>query len=83
MSSTFDDPDGRFSVVVNDEEQYSIWPAGLDVPNGWRLTGPADAPRSQCLDYIDEVWTDMRPKSIRAEGDSGDRGRNVREGRGQ
>ena len=65
MSSMFDDPDGRFSVVVNDEEQYSIWPAGLDVPKGWRPVGPVDAPRRQCLDYIDEVWTDLRPKSIR------------------
>ena len=72
MSSTFyDDPDGRFSVVVNDEEQYSIWPEGVEVPNGWRVAGPVDAPRGQCLDYIDEVWTDMRPKSIRLEGDSG------------
>ncbi len=55
MTSIFDDPDGRFSVVVNHEEQYSIWPAGTDVPNGWRLTGPVDAPRRQCLEYIDEV----------------------------
>ena len=61
----FDDADGRFSVVVNDEEQYSIWPAGVDLPNGWRVTGLVDAPRRDCLDYIDRVWTDMRPKSIR------------------
>ena len=81
MSSTFDDdPDGRFSVVVNDDEQYSIWPAAMDVPNGWRRTGPVDAPRAQCLDYIDEVWTDMRPRSTRLEDDHG---RNLRQGRGR
>lgn len=66
MSSIFDDPDGRFSVVVNDEEQYSIWPAGMDVPDGWRPAGPVDAPRRDCLEYIDRVWTDMRPKSLRS-----------------
>ncbi len=65
MTSIFDDPDGRFSVVVNHEEQYSIWPAGMDVPSGWRQTGPVDASRRECLDYIEELWTDMRPNSIR------------------
>ena len=74
MSSIFDDPDGRFSVVVNDEEQYSIWPTGMEVPSGWRLTGPVDADRTECLDYIEKVWTDMRPKSIRLDTDSGNQG---------
>ncbi len=72
MSSIFDDPDGRFSVVVNDEGQYSIWPTDMEVPAGWRLTGPAGAARGECLDYIEEVWTDMRPKSIRGHGAVGD-----------
>ena len=67
MASIFDDPDGRFSVVVNDDEQFSIWPAGMEIPDGWRLTGPVDASRSECLDYIEEAWTDMRPKSIRVD----------------
>ena len=66
-ASIFDDPDGRFSVVVNDEEQFSIWPAEREIPNGWRPTGPVDASRSECLDYIEEAWTDMRPKSIRVD----------------
>ena len=61
----FDDPNRQFTVVVNDEEQNSIWPAGVDHPNGWRMTGPVDAPRRDCLDYIDRVWIDMRPRNIR------------------
>jgi MbtH protein len=65
VSSIFDDQEGRFSVVVNDEEQYSIWPTGMAVPEGWRRTGPVDVARRECLDYIEQVWTDMRPKGIR------------------
>ena len=70
MALIFDDPDGRFSVVVNDEEQFSIWPAGTEIPKGWRPTGPVDASRTECLDYIEQTWTDMRPKSIRAASDA-------------
>ena len=51
-------------VVVNDEEQYSVWPDGRDIPAGWRATGFAGA-RQACLDHIDTVWTDMRPRSQR------------------
>jgi MbtH protein len=54
----------KFTVVVNDEGQYSIWAAGRPNPDGWR-----DAPKSgsklECLAYIKEVWTDMRPLSLR------------------
>jgi MbtH protein len=54
----------RYLVVVNDEEQYSIWPDGRALPTGWRSVGePAD--RDQCLDRITELWTDMRPASLR------------------
>jgi MbtH protein len=53
-----------YEVVVNDEEQYSIWPAHKDVPAGWRKVGKT-GPKQECLDYVDEVWTDMRPKSLR------------------
>lgn len=59
-----DDDDRTYQVVVNDEEQYSIWPTDRDVPAGWRASGPA-GPKAQCLAYIDEVWTDMRPLSLR------------------
>lgn len=53
-----------YCVVVNDEEQYSIWPEGGEVPAGWRVVRRA-APKADCLEYIEEVWTDMRPLSIR------------------
>ncbi len=52
------------AVVVNDEEQYSVWPVGRDLPSGWRedgFTGTED----ECLAHIAEVWTDMRPASLR------------------
>jgi MbtH protein len=53
-----------FVVVVNSEEQYSIWPIGSDIPGGW---SPADFQGSEdeCLDHIDRVWTDLRPLSLR------------------
>jgi MbtH protein len=53
-----------YQVVRNHEEQYSIWPAARDLPEGWTAAGPA-APKQDCLDYIAEVWTDMRPLSLR------------------
>lgn len=54
----------RYRVVVNHEEQYSIWPEHKDIPNGWEDTGKL-GPKNECLAYIEEVWTDMRPKSLR------------------
>ena len=63
-TNPFDDDDGRFFVLVNDEEQHSLWPAFADVPAGWRVVyGEAD--RAACLDYIEQNWTDIRPKSLR------------------
>ena len=53
-----------YKVVVNHEEQYSIWPAYRDNPLGWRDAGKAGT-KTECLDYIAEVWTDMRPLSLR------------------
>ncbi|HET7243932.1 MAG TPA: MbtH family NRPS accessory protein [Streptosporangiaceae bacterium] len=53
-----------FAVVVNDEEQYSIWRAGRDLPAGWR-TGGFTGTEDECLAYIDQTWTDMRPASLR------------------
>ncbi|TDC25573.1 MbtH family NRPS accessory protein [Streptomyces sp. 8K308] len=53
-----------FAVVVNDEEQYSIWPHGLDLPAGWRPEGRRGT-REECLSHIESVWTDMRPRSVR------------------
>lgn len=60
----FDDPDGRFYVLVNAEEQHSLWPTQFDVPAGWHVVfGESD--RQACLDYVDEHWTDLRPLSAR------------------
>jgi MbtH protein len=59
-----DDDDIRYAVVVNHEEQYSIWPADRPVPDGWREVGVAGA-KQECLDHIEQVWTDMRPRSLR------------------
>lgn len=60
-----DDPDEQtFQVVRNDEEQYSIWPAGEQPPAGWRPDGTV-GPKQLCLDHIDQVWTDLRPRSAR------------------
>jgi uncharacterized protein YbdZ (MbtH family) len=57
-------PDLIYHVVVNHEEQYSIWPAERDLPTGWRMDGFTGT-RQQCLAHVDEVWTDMRPLSLR------------------
>lgn len=54
----------RYKVVVNSEEQYSIWPADRELPLGWNDTGKSGL-RAECLDYIKTVWTDMRPLSLR------------------
>ncbi|MVF21983.1 MbtH family NRPS accessory protein [Methylocaldum sp. BRCS4] len=53
-----------YHVVVNHEEQYSIWPEYKEVPIGWRTVGKS-GPKQECLDYIRDVWTDMRPLSLR------------------
>ena len=53
-----------YLVVVNHEEQYSIWPDYKDMPKGWRAVGKS-GPKSECLEYIGQVWTDMRPLSLR------------------
>ncbi|MGA9767426.1 MAG: MbtH family protein [Blastocatellia bacterium] len=53
-----------YRVVVNHEEQYSIWPIYKETPPGWRDAGKSGT-RAECLSYIDEVWTDMRPLSLR------------------
>lgn len=60
----FDDPESDFFVLVNDEEQHSLWPAVLTVPAGWRAVHGADT-RQACLDYVDSHWTDLRPRSAR------------------
>ncbi|GAA1117487.1 MbtH family protein [Streptomyces javensis] len=63
MTNPFDNPDGTFLVLVNDEGQYSLWPAFAEVPAGWEVV-VQETDRKTCLDYIDANWTDMRPKSL-------------------
>ena len=53
-----------YSVVINHEEQYSIWPANRENPPGWVSVGKSGS-KEECLSYIKEVWTDMRPLSLR------------------
>lgn len=54
----------EFAIVVNHEEQYSIWPIGRAIPAGWTAIG-FSGPKSKCLARIDEIWTDIRPLSVR------------------
>jgi MbtH protein len=62
----FDDEDDSiiYKVVVNDEDQYSIWPADRDNPLGWHDEG-TQGTKDACLDHIEVIWTDMRPRSLR------------------
>jgi MbtH protein len=53
-----------YNVVVNHEEQYSIWPTNREIPAGWREVGVSGT-KKECLEYIGKVWTDMRPLSLR------------------
>ena len=61
----FDDEDRDFEVVVNHEEQYSIWPTDREVPAGWRTIGVRGR-KAVCLEHIERVWTDLRPLSLRS-----------------
>lgn len=65
----FDDPNGVFYALVNDEDQYSLWPTFKAVPEGWSIGygAPDGASRQDVLDWIDKTWTDMRPKSLRSQ----------------
>lgn len=55
-----------FNVVVNEEGQYSIWPVHRDLPLGWHIEG-TQGTKAECLSYIGDVWTDMRPRTARSE----------------
>ncbi|MGP4001147.1 MbtH family protein [Streptomyces sp. 8N706] len=63
MSNPFEDAEGVYVVLTNDEGQHSLWPAFAEVPPGWKIAHHKDS-RQACLDYIEENWTDMRPKSL-------------------
>jgi MbtH protein len=64
MTSCFDREDGIFRVLVNHEEQYSIWPDWKAIPGGWNDVG-IRGDKKTCLEYIEKTWTDMRPLSLR------------------
>ena len=53
-----------YTVLVNGEEQYSLWLAELAIPGGWRSTGKVGS-KQECLEYVRSVWTDLRPLSLR------------------
>jgi MbtH protein len=59
-----DEDSNVYDVVVNHEEQYSIWRADRDIPRGWRKVRKQGS-KTECLAFINEVWTDMRPLSLR------------------
>ncbi|MBB5868349.1 MbtH protein [Allocatelliglobosispora scoriae] len=63
MTNPFENTDGTYLVLVNEENQHSLWPEFAEVPGGWRTAfGPAG--RQDCLDYVNANWTDMRPQSL-------------------
>lgn len=64
MTNPFEDADGRYLVLVNDEDQHSLWPAFAAVPAGWRTVFGEDT-RDACLAYVETNWTDLRPRSLR------------------
>ncbi|MFI1075544.1 MbtH family protein [Streptomyces puniciscabiei] len=69
-SNPFDDAGGRFCVLVNGEQQHSLWPAFSEVPAGWRVVFGEES-REKCLAYVEEHWRDLRPRSLRDAMDAG------------
>ena len=63
MTNPFEDADGTYLALINNEGQYSLWPAFVEVPDGWSVAHSQDT-RQTCLDFINEHWIDMRPQSI-------------------
>lgn len=62
-ANPFDDDNATFVVLVNDEDQHSLWPTFADTPAGWRVAF-GEASRADCLRYVEEHWSDIRPKSL-------------------
>jgi MbtH protein len=63
MTNPFEDEKSTYLVLINDEGQYSLWPATAATPAGWTIVHESDS-RQACLDYVKEHWTDMRPRSL-------------------
>ncbi|WP_434627476.1 MbtH family protein [Chromobacterium sp. CV08] len=64
QTNPFDDESLSFLVLVNSQEQHSLWPSQLSVPSGWRTVFGPDG-RAACVDYLDRQWTDIRPRALR------------------
>lgn len=69
MTNPFEDEDGTYYVLVNDEDQHSLWPSFAEVPAGWRVVFGEDT-RTACIAYVEEHWTDLRPRSLRERTDA-------------
>jgi MbtH protein len=69
MSAHDDEDKTIYRVVVNHEEQYSIWPTHMEIPAGWKEVGTTGT-KAQCLERVKELWTDMRPLSVRQQLDA-------------
>jgi len=63
VTNPFEDENGTYHVLVNDEGQHSLWPTFIEVPQGWTIIHKSDT-RAACLEFINRNWTDMRPKSL-------------------
>ncbi len=66
MANPFEDAEGTYLVLVNDEGQHSLWPAFVPIPDGWASV-LVESSRQECLDYVEENWADMRPRSLVAQ----------------
>lgn len=63
-SNPFDDENGTFYVLVNDEDQHSLWPSFAELPAGWRVVF-GESSREECLTFVEQNWSDLRPRSLR------------------
>ena len=63
MTNPFEDENAEYRVLCNDEDQHSLWPAAIEVPQGWFIRHGPDT-RASCLSYIETNWTDMRPRNL-------------------
>jgi MbtH protein len=63
MTNPFEDENGIYHVLINEEGQHSLWPSFVEVPKGWVIIHESDS-RAACLDFINRNWTDMRPNSL-------------------
>ena len=73
VTNPFEDENGTYHVLINDERQHSLWLTFIKVPDGWRIIHNSDS-RAACIEFINQNWTDMRPKSLVERMNSSDQG---------